>query len=264
MYSFRDHTYAICAYGDSPYLEDCVSSLLGQSLKSEVLLVTSTPSNFISGICDKYQIPCYVNPGPGGISGDWNYAVSCATTNLVTIAHQDDVYLPAYTEEMLSLINQFNTLTLYFSDYGELRYQGRVDSNRLLNIKRTLLRPLRNKVLASSRFVRRRCLSLGNPICCPSATLIKTQFREPLFQSNFSCNLDWEAWETLANLKGSFVYNQKVLMLHRIHEESETSHLIEDGRRSAEDLEMLSHFWPVPIARLINRVYGSSQTSNSL
>lgn len=264
MYSATDHTYAICAYGDSPYLKDCLESLLSQSVKSNLLLATSTPSNYISGLCEKYQIPLFINPGPGGISGDWNFAVSCTQTELVTIAHQDDVYLPTYTGEMLNFINQFSKPTLYFTNYGELRDQGRVDSNRLLNIKRAILSPLQFKSLASSRFIRRRCLSIGDPICCPSATLIRSCFKEPLFQDTFKCDLDWEAWEKLANLDGSFAYNPQILMLHRIHNESETSHLIGDGRRSEEDYKMLSHFWPAHIARLVNQVYNQSQKSNSI
>ncbi|MBF0929898.1 MAG: glycosyltransferase family 2 protein, partial [Atopobium sp.] len=54
----------------------------------------------------------------------------------------------------------------------------------------------------------------------------------------------------------------RVLMLHRIHEDSETSHLIHDNRREQEDLEMLKKFWPTPVAKLINMAYKSGQKSN--
>ena len=43
------HTFAICAYGDSPYLEECMASLACQRQKSEIICCTSTPSPYIEG-----------------------------------------------------------------------------------------------------------------------------------------------------------------------------------------------------------------------
>ena len=37
------HTFVICAYGESPYLEACIRSLLSQTEKSRILCATSTP-----------------------------------------------------------------------------------------------------------------------------------------------------------------------------------------------------------------------------
>lgn len=264
MYTAANHTYAICAYGNSPYLEDCIKSLKAQTVRSTIILATSTPSEAIKSLCVRYEIPLFVNHGIGGIAGDWNFAVSCCKTELVTIAHQDDIYLEGYTKQMLACLNSSENPTLYFTDYGELRGEDCVIQTKLLKIKRALLCPMRAKTLRKSRFMRRRCLSLGNSICCPSATLICSKFKQPIFEANFGSNLDWETWEKLANVKGEFVYNPKVMILHRIHEESETSHIINDGRRTREDYEMLCHFWPKPIAGLINRAYSTGQGSNNL
>ena len=54
MNQWNDHTFVICAYGDSPFLEDCINSLLSQTVKSNIILYTSTPSVFIESICQKY------------------------------------------------------------------------------------------------------------------------------------------------------------------------------------------------------------------
>jgi hypothetical protein len=51
-------------------------------------------------------------------------------------------------------------------------------------------------------------------------------------------------------------------MGHRIHEESETTKTIEDNRRTLEDYEILSRFWPKPIAKLIARIYKKSEKNN--
>lgn len=264
MFQRSDHTFAVCAYGKSPFLEDLLSSLAAQEVPTSTLVATSTPNRLIESLCDKYGLPLHVNHGPGGIAGDWNFTVSLAKTPLVTIAHQDDVYLPRYSRVALESLSQRPDATLHFTDYGELRDGVRVDDNRLLAIKHMLLTPLKSRALSRYAFVRRRALSCGCPICCPSVTLVRGAFSEPLFNNHFGANLDWETWERLSLVPGSFVYAPEILMLHRIHEESETSHLIQDNRRTQEDLEMLCRFWPRPLARTINRVYSTGQKSNQV
>ena len=86
------HTFVICAYKDSPYLEDCIRSLKAQEIKSELILTTSTPSEYIEKLANKYDIEFIVNKDGGNIGKDWNFAYKLAKTDLVTIAHQDDIY----------------------------------------------------------------------------------------------------------------------------------------------------------------------------
>ena len=264
VFTPQDHTFALCAYGASPYLEECVKSLLAQTVRTNVLIATSTPNEKIRSVAEKYGIPLYVNEGEPGICHDWNCAMSHCSTPLVTIAHQDDVYLPRYAERALGLMGGEARPLIFFTDYGELRDGRPCDENRLLSIKRALLAPLKVRGLRTSRFVRRRILSFGSAICCPSVTMCVPNLPSPVFVSTMKSNLDWEAWERLSRLEGSFVYCPEVLMRHRIHEGSETSHLIRDDTRTKEDLAMLEKFWPRPVARLVNRVYAAGQASNSL
>ncbi len=48
-----DHTFAICAYKESEYLEECIKSIKKQSLKSNIIMVTSTPNDFIKNMAKK-------------------------------------------------------------------------------------------------------------------------------------------------------------------------------------------------------------------
>ena len=64
------HTYVVCAYKESPYLEKCIESLKKQTVESRILVATSTPNELISGICEKYDLPCITRakkPGTRGI-----------------------------------------------------------------------------------------------------------------------------------------------------------------------------------------------------
>ena len=95
------HTFVICAYKESEYLEECIQSLVNQTLRSEIIMVTSTPNEYIEMMSKKYDIPLFVNEGEGGITQDWNFALSRVDTRFATIAHQDDIYEPSYAEKML-------------------------------------------------------------------------------------------------------------------------------------------------------------------
>lgn len=264
MYTNKDHTFAICAYKDSPYLEDCINSLKKQTIESNIIMITSTPSDYISNIAGKYNIDLYVNKGKAGISGDWNFAYYNAKTALVTIAHQDDIYEEEYTYNIISMANKSKKPIILFTDYGELREGKKVYKNKLLNIKRLMLLPLRIKLFHGSVFIRRRILSFGSPICCPSVTYVKSSLPKQLFKAGFQSDVDWQAWETFSKLKGSFVYINKPLMLHRIHKDSETTRIIGDNNRSKEDLMMYKKFWPDFIARTLEHFYNKGEDSNSL
>lgn len=260
----KKHIFAICAYKESQYLEDCIKSLKNQTVQSDIILATSTPNDFIVGLCEKYDIPMYVNDGEHGITQDWNFAYSKADAEYVTIAHQDDIYSRHYAEKAIEILDSVRKPIIFFSDYGEIRNGKKVKSNKLLNIKRIMLLPLRIRAFWGSIFVRRRILSLGSPICCPSVTFVKQNCPKVVFQHGFRADEDWEAWEMLSKRKGAFVYSKSLLVYHRIHEESETSIILGDNARTKEDLIMFKKFWPTPIAKVIAKAYGTSEKSNDL
>ena len=41
------HTFVICAYKESEYLEECIKSVKNQSVRSKVIIATSTDNLFI-------------------------------------------------------------------------------------------------------------------------------------------------------------------------------------------------------------------------
>ena len=261
-YIYKDHTFAVCAYKESEYLEELLESLRKQTIETNIIIATSTPNEHIRTLAEKYELPVFVNNGEKGIAADWNFAVRCAQTTLVTIAHQDDIYEPSYAEKILGAMNTAERPIIAFSRYAELRNGEKVYKNRLLNIKRILLIPMR--LSRNSVFLRRRSLSMGNAICCPAVTYVRDLILESPFNTDFSCDLDWAQWEKLSKLEGSFLYIDEPLMCHRIHQESETSAMIGTSKRAEEDYQMFCKFWPKPIAAFIEKFYASSEQSNDL
>lgn len=263
-FTANDHTFAICAYKESQYLEECILSVKGQNIRSHLFIATSTPNDYIKQMAQKHQIPLYIREGKSDIADDWNFAYRQAKTKLVTITHQDDVYCENYLEDVLQAVNTAVNPLIAFGDYGEIRGENIVTDNHLLNIKKVMLCPLKCPRLWSSRFIRRRILSFGSAICCPSVTFVKEALPKNPFSSGYHGSLDWQAWERISRMKGSFVYCHTLLMLHRIHEESATTQIIANSDRTKEDFEMYCKFWPKWMAKFLMKLYAKSQDSNQI
>ena len=188
MLTNKDHTFSICAYKESPYLEECINSVIWQG--SRVIVATSTPNDFIRELCKKYDLDLFINKGETGIAGDWNFALSAAETPLVTIAHQDDIYKSNYASKMLEKMNSSDNPVIFISDYGEIRNGVEVPDSMLCKTKRILITPIR--LNGKSRAMKRAALSLGNSICCPSVTYVKSIKDKYPFAGQMRSNLDWQ------------------------------------------------------------------------
>ena len=259
-----NHCFALCAYQVNPNLEECVQTLLAQTLQTKIIMITGSPNDHISSVARKYNLPLFENPSPTNMGGNWNYAYKMADTDYVTIAHEDDLYDKDYAASVASAVQGRTSPLIIFTDYHELNEKTLIKDSRLLNIKRRMNAPFRLRAFQSSRFIRNRILSFGCSICCPSVTYNKAACTDFAFDEEFYCNLDWDAWTRISKSKGSFIYIPKPLMIHRIHEQSETTRLLKAGIRQAEDLKIFKRFWPDWIAGRLLRRYNEGAESNNL
>ena len=257
-------SFVVCAYKESPYLRACIRSLLSQKDPCPVYVSTATPNDHIREIAKEFSLPLLIQDHAPGIAADWNSAYSAADSDYVVLAHQDDLYEPDYAGTARTALDNADRPLLFFSDYYEIRGDKKTVDTKNLRIKRKLLRPLTRPGASSSVSVRRRMLSLGNPICCPAVAYAKASLPSVPFQGSFGSNLDWDAWERFSRLEGDFVYDTHMLMGHRVHESSTTSALINANERTLEDLAMLKRFWPAPAAHAINLLYRRAEASNTL
>lgn len=256
------HTFVVLAYKESNKLEDCIKSVLNQSVKTNVVIATSTPNDFIAKMAKKYKLKVIVNKESKGISYDFDFASNCVDSDLITIAHQDDIYDDTYAESVLKKYQKYPKSLILFTDYYEIKNDQKEYSNINLKIKRILLFPLRISPLSGFRFMKRWVIRWGNAICCPAVTFVQKNVPKEKFSCDFKCNVDWYAWEKLSRLKGNFSYIPKKIMGHRIHEESTTTEIIKENIRTKEDFKMFQKFWPNWIAKKINKIYKNSEKSN--
>lgn len=252
------HVFSICAYKDSPYLESCIRSLLGQRTKSHVILCTSTPSLYITELARAYGIPVYVREGESNIRDDWNFAYHMADGDFVTIAHQDDIYHKDYVTELLKAAQRWPDMTMFTSDYVIVKNGEIIKDDTMLWVKRALRAPLRLTRYGNRELIKKLPLILGNSICCPASSYQKRLLGEPLFQSDYQFALDWENLVHLAKRPGRFVCAERPLLYYRVHDGATTKACIEDNRREREEREMFSRFWPEPVVKLIMKGYKSA------
>lgn len=252
------HTFAICAYKASPYLEACIRSLLAQTVPSDIILCTSTPNDYIYQVADKYQIDVYVNEAGGNISADWNFAYEKSMTELVTIAHQDDLYLKDYTQTLLSMYEKYPDMSLFTAASVTLK-KGKLISFGSVEIVKKLLRlPLRFRNQADKTGIKMLALRFGNPVICPSCAYNKKLCGENLFISDYSFVLDWEVLIKLAKKPGRFVLVEKPMIMYRVHDGAETMAAIVDHRREKEEAEVFDQLLPKPISAIVKKMYRRS------
>lgn len=266
MFTEDQHTFAVCAYKENPFLDDAVCSLLNQTARSNIIISTSTPNDLIQSVARKYNLPLFINPNPHRAGDDWNYALRSATTPLVTVAHQDDIYEQDFLIRVLETINKRHDddFLMTFTDYYEIRSEGNEWSNSLLNLKRLMNMPFKYDFANGSKFIKRRVLSLGNPICCPAVTLNVPKTGLDVFDTEMINSCDYKTWVDLANAEGRFIFIPEALMGHRIYSGSATTANITSSIRKKEDAEIFASLWPAPIASIVNHLYAKSEKSNNI
>ena len=256
-----NHTFAICAYRESPYLEECIRSLTGQAVPTNIILCTSTPNEYIRTLADRYGLPVYVREGQSDIQDDWNFAYDTAGTQFVTIAHQDDVYGRDYTSVLFDRIRRYPDMSIFFCSYEAIKGTVRERHEKSSMVKRLLCLPVSVTTLADRRWVKKSCLCLGNSISCPMITYNKNMTGSTLFRSTLKYALDWETNLKLACMPGRFVYERRPLGYYRIHGGATSKEFILNHKKEQEDREMFGHFWPGWLVDRIMVLYKKSYSA---
>jgi glycosyltransferase involved in cell wall biosynthesis len=259
-----DHTFAIPVYRAAPNLAALISSLRAQTGPgSEILLASSTPTAELKEFASRHALALHLNPLRIDIAADWNFALAAARTQLVTIAHQDDVFEPTYTESLRGALRRHPEAGLAYCDYSEHTPRGARPTNINLCVKRALSRrAFGTRECISDPRDKLRLLSLGNPICCPSVMFDRSILADFRFRSGFQSNLDWKAWSELARRPGGFVYVRQRLVSKGVHPHSETTAAIASRARAREDRAMFDKFWSRPIAGVLSTLYSLAYQAN--
>ena len=250
-----DHIFVVPAFGDSPFLADCLASLRAQWLPSPILITTSTPSDHIASVARQADVEVLVNPECKGIAADWNFALASAGRRYATLAHQDDIYAPDFLAQTLTAFDRDRDGVLCFTGHQEIDDLGDPRASKVSR-GRHLIELV---TLQRARTVRglqlRAYLSFGNALPCSSVTFDTRKLRGFRFSSDYASNLDWDAWWRLMEDGATFVRAPDRLVGRRGNLFTANASLRRNGTRAAENLIMFRRAWPSPLAEVMAALY---------
>ena len=257
------HTFVICAYKESPFLEDCIKSLKRQRVKSYIKIATSTVNEYILQTAEKYNIEVFENDlqtdkDISNIGRDWQFAYNISKTDLATIAHQDDYYLKDYVSDLLKYKNKYPDMMLFTTSSITLKNGRLISFGKVEIIKKILRLPLRCNIFNNVKFIKKLAITFGNPIIAPSCTYDKKLCPKDLFLTKFKFAIDWECLLKLSDLEGRFVLSEKPGICYRIHDGATTKKSIEDNTRREEESLMFDRLLPGNIAGIYKKLYRNS------
>lgn len=258
-YTGKDWTFVVCAYKECPYLRESINALVNQTEKVNIIISTSTPNEYIKTIADEYSIEVRVNPEPGQIK-DYNFAMKQGNTDLVMLAHQDEILNVDFVKSVLDEINKCEKPIIAFTDYIEM-HNDIVDEkqSKMVKIKKILLIPLKSRKIASTIWGKRLALRFGDPITHPSVVCVKSRMPEELFREQYKAAMDWDLWERLSNEEGSFVYVDKILLYHRMNDMNQTAVLLKTtNERYENEYDIFCRFWPKWFSKLLMKFYSKA------
>ena len=251
------HTFVICAFGESEYLEECIRSLKAQTVPAGILMTAPAPNRLVTSLAEKYKIPLKIRNGQNNFRDDWNFAYQAAETDWVTLAHQDDIYDRFYAETLQKRAEQGKgkTVLAFTTDYIPIR-SGKIGPRyKNSRIRRFLRSPLKIGPMAESRFWKKAVLSLGNSICCPTVSYHKAVLGDELFTTDLKFNIDWDTFLKLAEKPGKILYEDRPLVYYRVYPGAASMQYIASHRREEEDIRMFRKFWPEWVVRIIMPLY---------
>lgn len=249
------HTFVISAYKESPYLEDCIKSLKEQSVKSHIIMTTSTPNLYIENLVKKYDLDLYINPEQKGIGSDWNFAYNKVKEGLVTIAHQDDIYHRDYVKTLLCAKKAYPDMSLFFCASKTIKNGCIKEWGNIEIIKKILRMPLRLWCLNHISYIKRCSILFGNPIICPSIAYDKKLCGADIFSKEYQFILDWDTLYHLSNKKGRWISYEKALIYYRVHDGAATKQCILDNKRTLEENMMFDRLWKPPFSDILKFFY---------
>lgn len=244
------HTFVILAYQESDDLEDCIKSIINQSVPSNIVIATSTPSTFITDLASDYSLGVMVNKEKSNKGADYNFALSTFNTDLLTIAHQDDLYDRNYAREVIKCYEKNKDASIIFSNYYEIHKDVKVKHSKMLFLKKMMIWPLRFHIFQDKKRYKLRSLKYGQCFSTSAVTFIKKNVKKNFFPKDLKYYNDWQAFINLALLdKKKMVYLPKRLVGYRVEKKEFNK------QKQKEREKILKKLWPDKVIDFLFKKY---------
>jgi glycosyltransferase involved in cell wall biosynthesis len=238
----------IPVYGDSPFLEETLNSVVKHLPNDLPVTVVEDPSNSqeLAKTLNKFKerIKHVVNSERLGVAGNFNKCAQLSSGIYTQIIGSDDIFLNNPVPSITRLMNDKDVPTVLIP-------KAKVISNKrifnLTDLFKSFVKPkvVRDRSVSSSQFA--RSILIGDWPYFP-AIIWNTEFllRNP-FSEKLESAMDLDLFVRMIGTKFTVIYLNKFTISYRRHEESQSTKLSLNGNRFIE--ELACHSKAVKIAR---------------
>ena len=214
-------TIVIPAYGESPYLDQCISSIVNsQGASVEIIVIDdASPSTFVRNISEKYfpRVSYLRNEKNLGVANNFNKALSTANSLFVQIVGQDDMIINSMVEVIHSANNYAEECFAIHPAVTVIDGLGN-SSFGMNEVVKSIIKP-HSKMAYSGDTLRRRLL-FGNWTYFPSIIWNKKLLPEAPFSDEYKYCMDLDLLLRMCVTDSSLFLSEKKGFHYRRHRDS--------------------------------------------
>ena len=214
----------IPTYNGEKYVEQAIKSALAQTKPAaEIIVSDDNSTDRTLDICKSYsdKIKIFTNSkGPSAIVNGWNTAISHATSDFITILHQDDLLDPTFLEEINRAYHAHPDVKHFFTPCRYIDENGDIIEKKHDNCSGIIYRytgqEYANAYILSSPHIHR----------CPGVITHRDIFKKCCYRVEAGHIADDDFFMRVG-MHTDIVGVLKPLAFYREHRNSETGHLSE-------------------------------------
>jgi glycosyltransferase involved in cell wall biosynthesis len=232
-------TIVIPAYGESPYLERCISSIVDSQDPSVQIVVIddASPTTFVQIVAEKYfpRISYLRNEKNLGIANNFNKALSSANSLFVQIVGQDDLIMDSMVKVIQSADNLSEKCFAIHPAVTSVNGLGN-PSFGMYEVFKSIIKPDSGRAYSGENL--RKRLLLGNWTYFPSIIWNKKLLPEAPFSHELNYCMDLELLLRMCATDSFFFLSDKKGFIYRRHRES-VSMGAEPRKRFVEEMNVI-------------------------
>jgi glycosyltransferase involved in cell wall biosynthesis len=231
----------IPAYGDSPYLKECLESVYHNVDPSIVCTVLDdcSPNDKVRRITESFgdRFEYIRNERNLGLALNFQRAVDLSTGSLTVIIGSDDLMLPGFVEHTLKYATVFPDACLIQPGVTVVNKDG-LDTNPVVDLVKRWISPGKSeaKCIRSRKILRR--LLVGDFFYFPSIAWRTSVIRNFPFDDSLSTAMDLDLLIRLASEEQSFVIGGPSVFKYRRHADSVSMMLGQTTDRAIEEISV--------------------------
>jgi glycosyltransferase involved in cell wall biosynthesis len=237
-------TFAVPYYSGISYLRKALQSLIDQKNPHWLAIVLDDrggeDAEETVRLCNDNRISYVRNETNLGLAGNWNKALSLATTEFVTLFHSDDELESNYTDLILGLMDRHQEAVAGHCRTRVIDSDGK-DLWSLPDEVKRIIRPKGNDDIVTQGEEGLLSLVKGSWIFCPTLCYRKSLLPSGGFSSTWKFVLDVDLTSRILFDGGVIVGTPTVGYKYRRHSTNQTSVLTESNIRFQEEIDYLNH-----------------------